>query len=543
MIPSTQSAVQLVGADQLTLTPNKAVPTPGATQFLAKVECVGLCQSDMKLLHQFNGHVRKSPVLAHLGEEILKDIPSYVPGDQATVPGHEVVVTIVSKGAKVSSVEQGKRYLVQADFRDLKTASSNGAFGYNFEGGLQQYVLLDERVTIAKDGTSYLIPVPDERGASQIALVEPWACVEDSFIVRERRTLKAGGTCLLALAPGATPDMTGLDWTICGKRLVVGGDILGFERVEIDSLATKSIDDLVVIGGDADLLDRLLPLLANHGVAALAIAGKRYRRLVKLPVGRVHYGNVRVVGTNNARPADAYARIPQSGEVRIGDHVQIVGAAGPMGQMATIRLASLGRGLSIEAFDRNGARVETLRQKAEPVALARGVQLRCFDATIDSPAAYPDYTMIMVPVPALVSTAVNSSRPKGIINIFAGIPADVWEPIDLDLYIGRGLYMIGTSGSTMEDMNAVLDKVLANTLDTNLSVGAVSGMAGAIQGLQAVKAGTMNGKILVYPELADLPLLELDELAERFPTVGAKLVGGGWTRDAEVELLKVAGKR
>ena len=85
MIPSTQSAVQLVGADQLTLTPNKAVPTPGATQFLAKVECVGLCQSDMKLLHQFNGHVRKSPVLAHLGEDILKDIPSYVPGDKATV--------------------------------------------------------------------------------------------------------------------------------------------------------------------------------------------------------------------------------------------------------------------------------------------------------------------------------------------------------------------------------------------------------------------------------------------------------------------------
>ena len=124
------------------------------------------------------------------------------------------------------------------------------------------------------------------------------------------------------------------------------------------------------------------------------------------------------------------------------------------------------------------ALLSTLRQKAEPVALARGVQLRCFDATIDSPAAYPDYTMIMVPVPALVSTAVNSSRPKGIINIFAGIPADVWEPIDLDLYIGRGLYMIGTSGSTMEDMNAVLDKVLANTLDTNLSVGAVSGMAG-----------------------------------------------------------------
>ena len=71
MIPSTQSAVQLVGADQLTLTPNKVVPTPGATQFLAKVECVGLCQSDMKLLHQFNGHVRKS----HAAVPAFRDLP------------------------------------------------------------------------------------------------------------------------------------------------------------------------------------------------------------------------------------------------------------------------------------------------------------------------------------------------------------------------------------------------------------------------------------------------------------------------------------
>ena len=75
--------------------------------------------------------------------------------------------------------------------------------------------------------------------------------------------------------------------------------------------------------------------------------------------------------------------------------------------------------------------------------------------------------------------------------------------------MSKGLYFIGTSGSTMEDIYAVLGKVESGDLDTNLSVGAVSGMGGAIEGLDAVKNGTIAGKILVYPELVDFPLTNL----------------------------------
>ena len=207
MIPTRQIAVQLIGPDQLRLNRDKAVPRPGATQILGRVECVGLCFSDMKLLHQFSQHPRKTPVLAHLQAEVLRDIPSYVPEAQPTVPGHEVVLRVLAIGAAVTSVTVGGRYLVQADFRDLKTSNSNGAFGYNFEGGLQQYVLLDERVTVAASGESYLLPVPEDKSASQLALVEPWACVEDAFLTRERRSLRAGGT-VLVVAAGAWTALT-----------------------------------------------------------------------------------------------------------------------------------------------------------------------------------------------------------------------------------------------------------------------------------------------------------------------------------------------
>ncbi|RPJ25108.1 MAG: alcohol dehydrogenase, partial [Planctomycetaceae bacterium] len=144
-IPDKQYAVQLVGPDQLTLNKAKEVFRPGPHQILAKVEVVGLCFSDLKLLKQFTGHVRKGPVVEGVDLDILKDIPSYVPDAAPTVPGHETVVRIVAVGPDVERHKPGERYLVQTDYRWLRTATSNAAFGYNFEGALQEYVLMDER--------------------------------------------------------------------------------------------------------------------------------------------------------------------------------------------------------------------------------------------------------------------------------------------------------------------------------------------------------------------------------------------------------------
>ena len=100
--------------------------------------------------------------------------------------------------------------------------------------------------------------------------------------------------------------------------------------------------------------------------------------------------------------------------------------------------------------------------------------------------------------------------------------------------------MFGTSGSRLLDMKIVLEKVLSGQLDTNCSVDAVSGMAGAIDGIKAVENRTLSGKIIVYPALEQMPLLTLPEVCRQYPTVADKLDHGIWTHQAEQELLKVA---
>ena len=58
-IPTTQHAVQIVAADEITVNEAKPVPELGPTQILVRIEATGICFSDTKLLHAFTEHPRK----------------------------------------------------------------------------------------------------------------------------------------------------------------------------------------------------------------------------------------------------------------------------------------------------------------------------------------------------------------------------------------------------------------------------------------------------------------------------------------------------
>ncbi len=560
-LPKTQYAVQLVGPGKLALNREKAVAAPGPHQILAKVECVGLCFSDLKLLKQFDQHPRKSEVVKGLSAQELAEIPSYVPGGKPTVPGHEVTCRIVAVGHAVKQHRVGERVLVQTDYRDLPTAGSASAFGYNFEGALQEYVLMDERVVVDKKGERFLIPVPEDRSASAVALVEPWACVEDSYATFERQTVKAGGKMLLVAAPGH--QMVGMEKALAGGKpasltAVVAEaqqqaalqklGVAHFECRIADFAAVNStyplpdegFDDIVYFGADQATIEVLNDKLATRGIMNVVLGGLRIGAPVKVGVGRVHYGLTRWIGTPGNDASESYSRIPLTGELRAGDRMLVIGAGGPMGQMHVIRAVCAGlKDLKVTGTDMDDARISALMQKVEPLAQANQVAVRMVNTGKEKLAERFSYFAIMAPVGALVAQAVQDALPGALINIFAGIPAGTKHELDLDTYLSRGCYMFGTSGSTIRDMKIVLEKVKSGRLDTNVSVDAVSGMAGAAEGIAAVENRTLAGKIIVYPQLHELGLTPLAELPRKYPTVAAKLEGGKWCKAAEAELLRV----
>jgi L-sorbose 1-phosphate reductase len=525
-IPKQQRAVQLIGPDQLRINETKEVFEPGPEQVLGRVEVVGLCFSDLKLLKQFSGHVRKSAITSGIPEDALKEMPNYVPGDKATVPGHETVIRIVKTGANVRRHKVGERYLVQTDYRWLPTANSNSAFGYNFEGALQEYVLLDERVITAPEGESMLIPVPEDLSSSALALVEPWACVEDSYVEKQRQTLKNGGRLLVV---GETLVNKSRVWSLPGKpkttTFISAGEVAGLDNA--------AFDDVIYWGSNPATVEKLFPKVAVGGLFNIVQAGGKFGRAVVSQVGRVHYGGIRLIGTTGTDAAAAMSAIPATAEIRPNDKINIIGAAGPMGTMHVIRDLCQGvPGVMVFAGDLSDDRLAVLQKLAEPLAAKNKLTLRPYNPSKDKLPDKFNYIVLMAPIPALVAQAVQDAAPRGIINIFAGIPAEKTADLDLDTYIEKQLYFIGTSGSVLEDMKQVLAKVVSRRLDTNLSVAAVAGLDGAIDGIRAVEKNLMPGKILVYPSCRGLKLTPLTEL------LGLPLSDGHWNKQAEEALVK-----
>jgi threonine dehydrogenase-like Zn-dependent dehydrogenase len=555
-IPATQHAIQIVAAGELLHNRSKAVPVPGPTQILVRIEAVGICFSDTKLLHAFTEHPRKSEVLAGLDPASLAEIPSYVPGPLPTVPGHEVVGRIVAAGRSVTRHHVGERCLVQTDYRHLPTARSNAAFGYNFEGGLQEYVVLDERMILDPGtGERFLIPVGEEPSASAVALLEPWACVEASYATRERGTLLAGGRLLVAADAGHP--IVGLDHLVAGavpgsfvvlaandaQRSAVeaslrSAGVRGGRAGGLDALAQGSFDDIVYFGADADRIEALQVLLGPRGVIDVVLGGAVIGRPIAIDVGRIHYDLIRWVGTTGSSAADGYAAAPASGELRDGDRVVIIGAAGPMGFMHTIRTAASGRaGLRMVAVDIDDARLAHLASIAGPLAADRGVEATFLNSRTTQPEPGFSYVAVMVPAPPLVAQAVALAGPGARVNLFAGFAVGTRASLDLDDILAKGAYLFGTSGSEIADMKAVLAKLEHGDLDTNVSIDAVTGMEGVRDALAAVEARTSGGKIVVYPALHEMGMIRLGDMAAELPGVAGLMRGGGWTRAAEEALL------
>jgi len=535
---------------------DKNVPQPGPHQILAKVEAVGLCFSDMKLLKQFDKHPRKGTVTSGDENNLLKDFPGYKPEKLPTVPGHEAACIIAAVGHKVKHHKPGQRVLVQTDYRWFKTEKSNASFGYNLEGALQQYVLLDERIIVDPDtNESFLIPVETHLSSSSVAMVEPWACVESSYISHQRHTIAPESNLLITAEQGH--NITGIAESFSSEASPASITLICTDRSQLDAVASleintlrvsklselpkSSFDDVIYFGSSRKTIEILNDKLAPGGIINIVLGGKTIGSDVSVSIGKVHYGLTRWIGTTGCDASKSYNNIPNTGELRKGDNAIVVGAAGPMGQMHVIRIISSQKeDISVTATDFDDQRLNSLKTKTTALARKHSVNLEFINSAKDPLDKKFSYSVIMAPIGELIAQAIKDSLKGTLINIFAGIPAEVKQDIDLDTYIVNKCYMFGTSGSRLIDMKIVLEKVTSGRLDTDYSVAAVSGMAGALEGLAAVKNRTIAGKIIVYPQLQKMPLIPLSCMKDIYPKVAENIKNGIWNKQAEKQLIRNA---
>ncbi|MFW5857619.1 MAG: alcohol dehydrogenase catalytic domain-containing protein, partial [Planctomycetota bacterium] len=160
---------------------------PADNEVLLRVDAIGLCFSDTKLIWAGNEHPRIR------GRDLQAD---------PTVPGHEAAMTVAAVGRDWQGrFHVGERYAIQAD---VYVGGEQKAFGYVQRGALAQYVYAGSWV-LDGDAGCYLLPLQDKTGYSEAALVEPWTCVEAAYSIPGRDAPKSGGTLLVVNAGAADP--------------------------------------------------------------------------------------------------------------------------------------------------------------------------------------------------------------------------------------------------------------------------------------------------------------------------------------------------
>ncbi len=172
----------------------------------------------------------------------------------------------------------------------------------------------------------------------------------------------------------------------------------------------------------------------------IVLGGRRIGRAVAVDVGRIHYDLTRWVGTPGAAAAAGYAIAPADGELRAGDQVAVIGAAGPMGLMHVIRtVTSALPGLTLTAVDIDDARLAHLAAIAGPLAAARRIP-----AVFLNGRDHPDRSPGSATSRSWCRRRRSSPRPwtwrgRGArINIFAGFAAGTRAALDLDAVLAQG---------------------------------------------------------------------------------------------------------
>ncbi len=528
------------------------VPRPefGPDELLVRHDACGLCFSDVKVIALGEAHPR-------IFRNMKKD---------PVVLGHEVALTVVGVGENLRDrYRPGDRFTLQAD---IWVDGVGYAYGYEIQGGLSEYAVLDRRV-LSGDRGNALIPLRPETGYAEAALVEPWACVIAAYHLEYRTALKSGGTAWFigpekrdfhlsrGIDAGSRPgairltDMGGP----FGRWLRSRAAELGIQVVEVDAVrpaseapaAEELADDIILLDPAPELVESAGPYLAALGVMALA-SERPLGHDIRVDVGRIHYNRWVHVGGPGADIAGIYARVPVRTALKKGGRALFVGAGGPMGRMHVQHAVEAADPPSlIVCTDISDERLADLRDSYAAEAREKGVEWA--DANPARPDAYRkvmarfeadgfDDIIVLTPVPAAISEAARRLAERGVMNIFAGVARGTAAELDLNGAIFRGTRVIGHSASSMDDMFLMLNEVESRRLSTNRSVAAIGSLEAAKDGLRALREAVYPGKVVIFPNIKPLPLTALPDLKKVLPGVAAKLKNGReWTTECERALL------
>lgn len=449
-----------------------SIPEPGDDQLLVRIDSVGMCFSDVKIITQGRKH------------------PKLYNRDLAVEPtrlGHEVALTVIKVGRNLrETYYHGQRLAVQPD---IYQNGKSTAYGYTVPGGLIQYHLIGPEV-LETDAGPGLLPLEGEMGYAESSLLEPWGCVVAAYTQRRRLEPKVGGTMWIIGSPDDEHDYifsAGLDapatiiltdvppaiqTLVANTEATIiernGLGVADYAALKDELTSGKGFDDIVVLDPrSAGVVSEIGRHIARRGTLNL-VGETPLDGLADADVGRLHYDYIAFVGNRGPDIAASYGEVRNRCELRPNGAAVFVGAGGPMGQMHVQRAIELPNGPRlIIATEINDERLEAIQRQFGALAEANGRDLLIFNPQTAEQSLYDfvmqatdqlgaDDVVVSVPVASLMAESATLMNPDGMLVLFAGVPNGTMAPLDLSAVYLHNAQYTGTSGLTIEDQATVM---------------------------------------------------------------------------------------
>lgn len=317
------------GLQKLKLRPREIGPVTGR-DVLLRVDCVGLCGSDVKVASLGNAYHRLS------GRNLSA---------HPVVLGHEVAATVVEAGSRAPiAFKVGTRVAISPHVTDI-----GPTVGYGLDGGYRQYMRFTPKLQ------RLLIRVPRRWSSAMAALIEPWACVDAAHRQMEQQLARED----IAWVVGAGGALGQMHWdrlvlearsqTSVGERRVVlfEGETArrrvlakrvqslgqsGWVSVlplsallprssQAPSLVRQGADRIVVCTSRSDLIAAALRHARRRATVLLFSSARESSLLDWSPI---HDKRLVVTGSAGASYAETIAALERRRRLRVGPHIAAV---------------------------------------------------------------------------------------------------------------------------------------------------------------------------------------------------------------------------
>ena len=558
-LPDTYLSWKLYGAGFENLGINglpEKVPMrlPGNDQILVRIDAVGICYSDVKLLQLGEKHSKLAGVN-------LKETP--------TSPGHEISLTVVRVGKHLQDqFFPGQRYAI---LPEVVHSGKKMTYGFNIPGGLSQYQLIGAELLKTDHGVC-LLGLDDSTGYAEACLLEPWGSVYSSYDETRRLLPKRGGKMLIINDPDSPTENSFSTFLDFPELILFAGDnkilelaikdksknvltvanpkIADYPRLAEEYTEGRGFDDIVLLNPkSAAQVEALIKVMAPGGT--INFVGKQpLEEEVKLDASRIHYDFLSLIGNPGPDIAASYDVQRNRADFLPGGTAVMLGAAGPMGQVhVQVAISNLAGPKTIIITDVNQDRLNRIASKFDRLASEFNKSLFMINPASTQEnlsiiikeitgSTVVDDVIVLVPEQIVLNEAASLLHSNSMVNLFAGTPAGINLPVDIsDIYLG-GLQIKGSSGLSFKHLEKVHKLARQRKININASVAAVGGMEAASDAIQAAERRQFSGKIIIYPQLTSLPLIGLEDLNKEFPDEFLFSEDQRfWSKDMEIKLM------